>query len=248
MEWVNAETSKAYGEMSTQLHRFESAIFDPIEEAADTMCDAFQGSKSTSVSSNELGEAELEVLPRRTTSVVGLQAAAERRRLEKEAEHEAKRKEAKEKRLAKEAATEEKRLAKEAAAEEKRLAAEAAAEEKRLAKEAAAEEKRLSKEAASQEKRLAKEVAAEEKRKAAEEKKRTAREAKEAAKNKKKKKNAARTKKKKNAADSILGRTFPSVFDDEGYIKCLLPEDSASTHHRRRPSWLRPVPRPVRSS
>ena len=246
MEWVNAETSKAYGEMSTQLHKFESAIFDPIEEAADTMCDAFQGSKSTSVSSNELGEAELEVLPRRTTSVVGLQAAAERRRLEKEAEHEAKRKEAKEKRLAKEAATEEKRLAKEAAAEEKRLAAEAAAEEKRLAKEAAAEEKRLSKEAASQEKRLAKEVAAEEKRKAAEEKKRIAREAKEAAK-KKKKKNAAGT--KKNAADcSILGSTFPSVFDDEGYIKCLLPEDSASTHHRRRPSWLRPVPRPVRSS
>ena len=40
MEWVSAETSKAYDEMTTQLNKVESAIFDPIEEAADTMADA----------------------------------------------------------------------------------------------------------------------------------------------------------------------------------------------------------------
>ncbi len=200
MEWVNAETSKAYGEMSTQLNKFgesaESAIFDPIEEAMDTLMDtaddqyqAFQGSESTSVSSKELGEAEL------------VQAAAERRRLEKEAEREAKRKEA----------------------EERRLATEAAAEEKRLAKEAAAEEKRLAKKATAEEKRLAKEATAEEKRKAAENKKRIARETKEAA---AKKKKTNKKKKKKGEDCSILGRNFPSVFDDEGYIKCLLPAPS----------------------
>ena len=62
MEWINAETSKACGEMSNQLDKFselaifdpiEEAVFDPMEEAADTMFDAFQGSNSTFASSEE---------------------------------------------------------------------------------------------------------------------------------------------------------------------------------------------------
>ena len=54
MEWINAETSKAYDDMSVQLVKVESFIFDPIEEAANTMADAADEQyQSMSVSSQK---------------------------------------------------------------------------------------------------------------------------------------------------------------------------------------------------
>ena len=84
MEWINAETSKACGEMSNQLDKFsELAIFDPIEEAADTMADAYEAMsvpsdkpsprrRSVSVSSDKLS--------RRRRSGAGGSASAHHRR------------------------------------------------------------------------------------------------------------------------------------------------------------------------
>ena len=83
MEWVSAETSKAYDEMSSQLNQLESAIFDPIEEAADTLADAYEAMsvpsdkpsprrRSVSVSSDKLS--------RRRRSGAGGSASAHHRR------------------------------------------------------------------------------------------------------------------------------------------------------------------------